>query len=160
MMGSMKRIAMIGVTIGLLASCGGSNEDETRGQSTTTTPMTTTTTTLSSDDAFVADIRRRTGWTVTEAEASLDLVSQVCDTLSKATTGMMLDDDAANDSPQTDASIATEFRQMAIGVLFSEYTGPDDLLAEILTVGAEHLCPDQTETITNYISSIGLTIPG
>lgn len=151
----MRRAIAAVALLGLMA-CGGDSSATGDVSRATTSTVRATTTTLSGDELFLVEIRQRTGWTEADAQATLEFADALCGTLTAAVD--MVAEDAVNDTPQTDASILAEAQLMAIGVAFSEYTGPDELLAEILTVGAKHICPDQREPITAYIDGLGIVV--
>lgn len=148
----MRRVIAAVALLGLTACSGDGKADD--GRTTSTTRATTTT--LSDEGLFLAEIRQRTGWTEAEARAALEGVDALCGTLASAVE--VFADDAANDTPQTDMSILVEFQLLALGVAFDEYTGPDELLAETLMVGAEHVCPEYRELITAYIDGFGIAV--
>lgn len=150
--------ALAAAALGLVAACssGGNPVESVAANRSTTTEPVTTTTVLSAEQEFLRAVTIRLGWSGADADASLDVAQSLCDLLDSSSTEAVLADDAANDSPESDAAVAREMSDMALAVAFTEYPGPDDVLAELLTLAGEHMCPERREVITNYIASQGI----
>jgi hypothetical protein len=145
--------AALAVVLALTIGCGGDDEPAAPA-STTTTERSTTTAAPTPDEAFAADIERQLDFGgVDGTAASLDLAQRICDVLT--TMAGTATDDAANDTPQTDASVMAVGYSLAIDAAFTGDT-PDDAVAVILRTGGEHLCAEHADTIEADLTARGL----
>jgi hypothetical protein len=148
----MRRIIVLLVCT--LAACSGTTggegaqSDRDVGPTSTTEPATTTT--LDPEAAFAADVDPQIdgggmaemldlGWAICDAHDTVDEVSV---------------DDAANDTPESDARIAEEAARLGLDVVMAEDL--DDAVTEVIMreAGAE-LCPEHYGTITTYLAGLG-----
>jgi hypothetical protein len=123
----------------------GAQTDEDVGPTSTTAPATTTT--LDPESAFAAEVDPQIdGGGMAEM---LDLGWSVCDALD--TVDEVFVDDAASDTPESDAQIAQETVRLGLDQVMA--ADLDDGVTEIIMreAGAE-LCPEHYGKITTYLA--------
>ena len=144
----MRRATALSLALAALSiSCSGGG-NQLVDESTTTARQvenSTTTTALSPDDpaesAFSSEIEQRIGSAVDDEymNSTLELARTVC---------AMLDETPLHGDVALDAL----FDDVDEGAQQAE-------LALILTVGAEHLCPQHTDSLASYVASRGIELP-
>lgn len=146
----MRRVAAL-VLLVAVACSGGSDEQA----ATTTTEQPTTTVELSPDEAYLEALRTRVDFDNPEwGEQALSAAKQVCDTLDASRD--VFTDDAPNDTPQTDSSIAASFADMTLSVFYDSAGDDLQVTADVLTLGAAHFCPDWGPVVEADAMSRGL----
>jgi hypothetical protein len=144
----MRRAACVSLALAALSSsCSGGGNQLVDDTTTTERQVedSTTTTALSAEDpaesAFISEIEQRIGSAVDDEwmSSTLELARTVC---------AMLDETSLADDEALDAL----FDDVDEGAQEAE-------LALIFTVGAEHLCPQHTETLSSYVASRGIELP-
>lgn len=150
----MRRTLILALAVIVLAGCSSSG-DPGAGADDTTTTTERTTTTLTPNEAFLSEIERSLdfGNDAGGGPATLALAQSICDSLT--TNASIAADDAANDTPQTDASVIAAANGMGISAAFTG-DSPDDVIAVVLRAGGEHLCPDHATTIEADLQARGL----
>lgn len=140
-----------------LMACGG--DDDTDAAPSTTERATTTTEALTPDEQFLVEVDQRMTFGGADGpEAALDLAHNACDTLDATGPGAMAADDAANDTPESDAAIADTMTSMALATVF-ENVGDDASAALVLTLATEYFCPQHATAVQGFILGRGLELP-
>lgn len=137
-----------------LGACGGDGEDDVVATTTTTQPETTTT--LSPEDAFIADVQRQltSDGPPGFGERALELLSATCDNLTEIPEGIR-QDDAPSDSPQSDAALGDLTQTMSLAIVMDETGYPPEVGAVLLRTMTEHLCPEHTEVVEEFLETRG-----
>lgn len=160
----MRAAALVAALALTAAACGGDDgpDDDAAPTVTSSSTATTTepTTTTTPEEAFLADLDKQISFDGTAGgpETALDLVRSACDLLDDATTEALLDDDAANDSPETDAAASRAITDLGLSAIYNE-TDDDEATAVILALGARHLCPQHRNAIIEHAATLGVTLP-
>jgi hypothetical protein len=122
-----------------------------------TTTERSTTVPLTPDEAYLADLHEHVDFNNPEwGQQALDLAEQTCETLTGSRAVMT--DDAANDTPQTDAAIADSYVDSTLAVIYDRAGDDLNLTAAVLVIGAQHFCPEWSATVEGDAASRGLTV--
>ncbi len=139
----------------LVAACSGTTERSAASRPEIVT--TTTTEALSPDEAYLDDLHGHVDFNNAEwGEQALALAKQVCGSLTASQS--VLTDDAPNDSPETDASIADSYADMTLSVAYDSAGEDTAATAAVLVLGAHHFCPEWTTTVEDDAAARGLQV--
>lgn len=155
-------LALAGLALVLVVSaCSGGGSDAAATTTTIGAPARTTTT-LAPDDGFLEEFQQRTtGDSPEGAQAALEAARSMCTALDTSTTGIAADD-AANDTPESDAAVS---EVLVAGTLASTFDGgvstglPPEVMAVIVALGSEHLCPEHMPAVVDFLGARGYRIP-
>lgn len=153
----MRSLAAV-LAVALLVGCSG-GDDAGRASSTNTTERARTTTTRAPtpEEAFEDDLRSQVSVSGDEAEFladSLDLGQTLCGQLEDLPEDIA-EDDAANDTPESDAAIGGLVQTMAVASAMDGFDNKE-LGAVVLRATAEHLCPNQATPILDLLEARNL----
>lgn len=113
---------------------------------------------MTAEEQFFDSIRLRLGATGEQADAALTMAEAACDMLSSTSTAALEADDAAADNHETDAAASAGFGDAGLALMFTEFGEPAEELAEILIVGAEHICPEHRQAVIDYAAGRGIDV--
>lgn len=159
--GHVKRALAAALLTLMAAACSsGDDVDESAGTvgDVDEEPTTTSIYEVTPEQRFRDSIRLRLGATGDQADAALAVAEAACDMLASTSSGALEADNAAADSHETDAAASDGFSGLGLGVMFSEFDGPPEELAELLMVGAEHLCPEHHRAVIDYAAGRGIDV--
>src|SRR5690606_20830677 len=108
------------------------------------------TTTTTPDQGFLAEIEQQLDYEdPSTPSTALSMAHSMCDGLDLATAGPQADD-AANDTPHTDASVSTALTDMGLDQVMDANLD-DNVTAVIMTTGVDYLCPQHLTLVAQYL---------
>lgn len=146
--------ALAAAAMVLFGACAANDDSPGDARAPTTEQRATTTTTP--EQGFLAAIESQLDYSdPTFPQGAMDIATSACASLSAATVGPA-SDDAANDTPQTDASVTDDLIGLGLDLVMSAEL-PEGVTAVILTEGTGHFCPQHTTAVSRYLEARGLT---
>lgn len=143
----------------LAVACSGGSDGSTASDvaPVATERPATTTVALTPDEAYLADLHDAVDFNNPEwGEQAIAVARQVCDSLDASQ--LLMDGDAPNDTPQTDAALADWYADTTLSVIYQEGGEDQQATASVLVLGARHFCPEWSAVVEGDATIRGFSV--